>query len=50
LRRSRPIFDLPCRPSDAGRLTSVGAAHVMRVNKNQKTQTTIFQGGFDAGA
>jgi len=35
---------------DAGRLTSVGAAPVMGVNKNQETQCTIFQGGLDAGA
>jgi len=38
------------RAGVARRLTSVGAPHVMGVNKNKKRNAQFFQGGFDAGA
>jgi hypothetical protein len=42
---------LVSQPSPAlDHLTSVGAPHVMGLNKKQKTQNIIVQGGFDAGA
>jgi hypothetical protein len=45
------MFDVPHRRLwRAGRLTSAGTPHVMRVNKKQKRNAQFFQGGFDAGA
>jgi hypothetical protein len=35
---------------DARRLTSTDPPRVMATNKNQETQCTFFQGGFDADA
>jgi hypothetical protein len=44
------IFDILAGVRDARRLTSTDPPRVMATNKNQETQCTFFQGGFDADA